>query len=241
MRAMTTEAYIKDRRNINYVNTVLFAVLLPLVAWILIKMHPNLESSSIFIFTMAGMTIFIVVEMLILTYILVRKMRLIGYDLDEFGISKLNKFGSPTNPVAYSDIKQVTAIFLKDGMLRLIKINAGKKSITLVGIENLTDVLAELKMNVDETKYKEKTAFANWYSMKTNIISIFIAVPIVLALLIFSGKIYVYLNEIFFIGFALYLIIFKPMTKYYGAKSRKFEIGLSVLLILSRVLDYLNL
>jgi hypothetical protein len=234
---MTTEGYVKSRRNLNFINMGFIVVSIPLVSILCLTMKGH--SPNVMILAMlSGVSLFIALEMIVLTIFVMRKMRKIGYLVDDTGISRLDKHGASAELIEYGALDNVKIVTLQNDAIRVIKIKYGRKRLTMIGLDGMDHIAASLRESDARKVISEKFSKVDWYSCKTGVVSLIIIVPIMILLLFFNETIAACVSDITLIGFGLYMLIFKPMTNYYGKKWRIFEVILSLIIIGAKIVDH---
>lgn len=234
MRFDTTVDYIRERRNVNIQNILLMSIMFPALMYILFKYKFELEMTAPIIGIMFGLPAFLLLEMIVITIIVMKKTRSLYITLYESVITRIN--GMKSERIFFSDIKRVQIIYIPSGQLKLIKLKAGRKNIILIGLEHMETVKDFITQRVDPRFVTEKRAKINWYSPVTNFFTFMITMVIIVPLIFFGGSFYEYFNHIFMIGLGLYVIIFKPSSKYYGIRFRAVEVILGCILLVSRAM-----
>ena len=237
MKCMTTEAYVKSRRNLNFINMGFMVVCIPVIA-ILVLMMKGHSPSLMILSILGGVSLFIALEMIVLTIFVVKKMRKIGYLVDEKGIARLDKQGESSELIDYESIDNVKIVTLKNNDIRVIKIKYGRKRLMMIGLDDMDHIATCLRVSDARDVISEKSSQIDWYSLKTGVVTMVIIIPVMILLLLFRENIASCFSGIILIGFGLYMLIFKPLTNYYGKKWRVSEVVLSLIIIGSKLVDY---
>lgn len=225
----TTESYRKQRLFMNVLNGV-FMVLFMAVLSMVITRHMSIDAGQFFYKMMFGIGGFLFLEMIILGYIVYRKMKHIQFQLTEEGIIRL---GKKTQKISYDSITNVTAVYQKNGDLTTIKIKAKPLPLQIIGVEEQEAILMAIKENVSPEKVITKTAKVNWYSMKTFLLTWVVMVAIFIPLAGFGIEQMGLLSQLILFGFSIYIIVARPMYKYYGSKMKYMDFILGGIIILT--------
>lgn len=223
---MSEEALWERKRN-NYIMMALMPIAMTLFAILTTSVKNNQVDYGFVFKIIIPISAFIIAEMLIVTHVMIKKIKCLSIVMDETGFSRVNKKNSERYD--FANIESVTAVY-NPSKTRLMQLKCkGKKcNIILAGFDNME----ELKEHFikAEVQIKEKNMKADWNS-PLMIVVVFVGTLAVMSLIMMlKGSFYDIFSQLFQIGFGLYLIGFKIISKTSGAKFRKFELILGGLL-----------
>ncbi len=236
MTFSVAESYIKERRTINIMNTLLM-VLTIVIIFVLTTILRGEAISTTAIVIIGVVVGIILIEMAVMTVIILKRIRQMSIHMTQPGLLRVN--GKKEELIPYEQIESVLCVYLTSGRLRLIKVKtSGKiKKMNIIGMNDMTAIRMAFSSRIGADKVLAKRVKIDWYSPRTNVIVYFVTIAVISPIMFLAGEIYQYLNHILLAGIGIYLIAFKPSSKYYGQRFRPMEIGFGILMLALQLLN----
>lgn len=237
-----SEETIKQRKKLMVLMALIMLVAMIIFAFILTGTM-DIKDLKLFIKILSVMVVIITLEMFIVSRIMFKKLRTLEIVLTENGIER--RGGKFTELIQFKDLMKIKVSKEPSGKIAFIKLKSSKKSFTVAGFENMDDLENEIKVRVeDTTQIKIKIWKYNWNSNMTSLYSAIVMTIIIALIMKFGLNIYHIFNKIFGIGFAIYFLVFRPISKNAGKRFRLFETITGVLIIvfmgISIILDLIG-
>ena len=227
---------IKERKRIIHI----MMVMLPLIMvfsmyFFLVQTGTRQLSLSPFIIVMAIMIPVIVIEVLIVSRVMFKK-------ISEMKLVVLNDMlmrvgGKSKEEIVYKDISNVCAKRDKKNKISYIKVVFGKKTVVLSGFEDMETVLNYLKENINsDVIVNEANIRLDGNSPLMIIITMIVTAIVIIGMLKLDDNVFDIFILFFPFAFGLFFIALKPISKNGGTRFRKFEIILSVIFFVGGIL-----
>lgn len=231
-----SEKEIKRRKKNMYVMMVMLPVIMLLTVVVLnMNKSGDMDIAALAVVLIIA-SVFVEVEMLILTKVIFNKLRKLKLIITEEGFIRTAK--GKEERVLFSDITKINTRYFTDGNICFIKVKHRHGVISINGFESLDEIFNTIKQNLPEsTVIEEKKYKIDWNNPIILIVWMLIAAFIMLAIMGGSSKAYSIFNFIFMLVIALAALFFKPVSKASGVRFRKVEIIFGVVVIALDVLS----
>lgn len=233
-----SEKTIKERKKIMLVMGIMMPVIMILTVIVLLYGKGSVNVLKLALFIVPAI-LFLSLELVIVSYVMFKKLRSTSLTVSTDGVERVG--GKSKEFIKYSEITKFQVKSDKFGKLLFIKLNVGKKVVTIYGFDNMELILKSLKENVVETLIiSEKQYRVDWNSPVTAVIIMILTIGVLLPMMKFNISMYKIFNMIFPLALGLYFLFYKPISKAAGARFRIFEIVISCLMIPAAILIFIG-
>nr|WP_302595770.1 hypothetical protein [uncultured Cellulosilyticum sp.] len=187
-----------------------------------------------FICFIGCVSIFLELEIFIVSRIMLKKVKENTLTIGEDFIQRKSKVLEP--PIQFKFIQKLAIKYAPNGNVNTIDIQTSSQSVRLCGFENMSEIAELLKSKSPSAKVKEHTYKLD-YNHPLAFITIFVAC--ILVFYFARYKFFLPLNDIFLVGFGIWLLLGKPISKAQGDRFRAIEVICSILMIGCMALSYL--
>lgn len=199
----------------------------------------NMESLKLYMAIISAVAVFIMIEIYIVSRIMTKKIRntkLYIYD------DRFERIGGKKNEsVEFSQIKSIKEKRNPKGKLLLIELKIEKKTISMFGFENIEKILEIMKEKTsDSVEIKRKQYKVDWNSPFATIIIMLITVIVIGLIRNYDKNIYELFNGVFMIGFSIFFLIYRPVSKSLGSRFRALEVICGLLILSGSVMGVIG-
>lgn len=229
-----SDQFIK-RSKINYLLTmIMLPIGICLIAFLTLHTSGAPSDSQFFIYFITGISIFLELEIFIVSRIMLKKVKLNTLTIGEDFIQRKSKVLE--YPIHFKFIQKLTIKYNPNGSINTIDVQTSSQNIRLCGFENMNEIAQILKSKSTAANLKEHTYKLD-YNHPLIFIIIFVACTLMFHLARYQFSIP--LNDIFLVGFGIWLLFGKPISKAQGDRFRVLEVICSILMIGCLALTYL--
>ncbi len=237
MEFKISDKMINQRKKVLIAMTVAMPIMLVFFAKLALDGN-SIEDPSLLYKILAVVCIGFVIEMIVVSKIMLKKIKTLKFTFTETAIERVS--GKFTEVIAFSDITKVKVVRAPSSEIVMISLNSGRKKIVAASLDNMDQLLDIILENVDEKIVSKKTWKVNWNSPLSTIISMIVTALIIAVLMKVDLNLYNVFNKVFMTAFALYFIIFKPISRSAGKRFRKFEIILGSLMLVANIFSIVS-
>lgn len=226
---------IRERRRNMYIIGGMIPVLMFVVA--LFFSRDLGESKSIFYTMIAALTVLIVVEILVVSHFLLKRLSKSEVIIKDSIIERLG--GKRSEQYSLGDIKHMLITYKPDGSIYAIRLKVGMKAVLFYGYENMESLLNHIRVQLsDEVVVKEKQWKMDWNNPVIVVITMILT--FVFALTIFSYELNIvnYFNMFFMCFLGSYFILKKPLSTSISKRFAMVDVGGGALMILCGVMTF---
>lgn len=233
MSYLTSQESLKLRmRNMN-----LLSLLIPIGIFVFMYITIRIKSGfvddyQLFMKIAGGISIFMIVELQIVSRVMLKKVRNLSLTIDENGFDRINVKNSER--FEFNEFENVIGTFdHKNEKLMSIKCKGKKRMVVLAGFENMEEIFEHIKnagLQSSTKKFK-----ADWNSPFITIL-VFTGTLFIMGLILaLKGEIFDYVVQLFQVVFSIWFIVFKPVSRSSGEKFRAFEYILGGLILVTSI------
>lgn len=226
---------LNERRRLIYIIMGVVPVLTGVFGYIFASLDGRLNFPKM-IFIIAIVIPFILIELIIVSKIMLKKVSEIKLIISDSQIKRIG--GKHEEVIIYGDIRSIMVKRNVTGNILYIKIRQNNKSVSLSGFEDMDKVLLYLTDNIEDNikdEIKDTQYKVDWNNPFIVIATMILTAMIIILMVKLNMNIYRAFNVIFPILVSLLFIILKPISTNAGKRFRKFEVTISILLIVSEV------
>lgn len=233
MNYITSQESLKLRmRNMNLLSLLIPIGIIVFMYFTIYIKSGTVDDFPLFIKLAGGISIFMIVELQIVSRVMLRKVRNLSVTLDESGFDRINV--KNTERFQFDEFDNAIATFdHKNEKLMMVKFKGKKRTVVLAGFENMEEIFEHIKnvgMQTSTKKFK-----ADWNSPFITTL-VFVGTLFIMGLILaLKGEIFDYVVQLFQIVFALWFIVFKPVSRSSGEKFRAFEYILGGLILVCAI------
>ena len=225
---------IKERKKLIYWMTGIMIPLMIAIAYFVASMK-GVTKIKLMIIIIAVTVPLLVAEMFIVSSIMFKKLAELTLILGDTSLKR--RGGNHAEEISYSEIKHVTVKRNKRGRILFVKIGADAKTINLAGFDNMETALLHIQNNVPETVIPDSKQYkTDWNSPIIIALSMVFTAVVLLVLMKKSYNIYNIINILIPLCISVVFLIYKPISRNAGQRFRKFEIIISIILIICTVI-----
>ncbi len=194
-----------------------------------------LNTGNFIFYLTSGIIIFLELELLTISRIMLKKIKQNTLTIEETFLQRKSKILE--SPLEFKSIKKLTIKYNPNNSVNFIDIKAPNQSIRLCGFENMEEIAPILKTNASHAEITEHTYKLNYNSPVVCIVIFFVSI---LCFYLVDSKSRLPINDIFSVGLALWMLLFKPISKAQGKRFRAFEIVCGSVIIICKVFSYIT-
>lgn len=233
-----SEESIKQRKKHMILTIIIMSVAMVIFTYFLINIKA-IHNIRMFVTIISITLIFLIIEILIVSSILFRKLRTMEMLVTENGLTR--RGGKFEETLLFYDLIKVKVSREPSGKIAIIKLKTRKKSINIIGFENLEYLLEDISNNVEDSSLiVEKKWKYNWNSPMFSFCCAVIVILILVLLMKLRLDIYYIFNELFMIGLGIFVIIYRPISKNAGRRFRVLEVVVGTLILVGSVIGLLG-
>lgn len=234
-----SEKEIKKRGKNIYLIMALMPIVMIATIYVLNRNRGGEVDYTPLIIIFLGISVFVEVEMLIVSKLMFSKLRKLKLVLNDGGF--IRTANNREEKVSYNEINKIDVKYNVDGSICFIKIKYKNKIISINGFENLDEILDTLKKNLLESvEVKEKRYRINWNNPIILIVWMAIVTVVILAIMGIGRGAYAIFNFVFMLDIALAALFFKPISKSAGVRFRKWEVIFGIVMIILDILSVVS-
>ncbi|BEP28695.1 hypothetical protein [Helicovermis profundi] len=234
-----SENFIKLKKRTMLTLTIMMPILIMLSAVIGFGNSTIIKSSK-FILILSGISIFLVIELIVVSKIMLKKIKSNKIEFTDTAIKRYG--GKYVEEFNFEDITKIKVIKLPSKKIEYIKIKYKKKSITLYGFENLEDIFKKIENKIPDTSIiTDKFWKINWNNPFAMIVFMLLLLVVISSITRINHTLYEYFNNVFTIGVSLYFILGKPISKSGGKRFRILELILGCAILISSLIGISSL
>lgn len=229
-----SDAFIKRTKRIYLCMYFLFPIGILLTVAFLFFTGDNQDNPSLLIGITVGITLFIELELLIVSKIMLKKVK---ENTLTIGDDFLQRTGKKTEyPVYFKDIQKLYIRKEVTGAICYINIRTSAQTLRLYGFENLDTIKEILLTSAPQATVKERQYKMDYNHPIALIVIFFITLGVIT---LFNYMWSISLSNLITLGFGVWVLFFKPISKAQGQRFRILEIICGILMIGGICLDYL--
>ena len=231
-----SEAFIKKTKRTYLCMYLFIPIGIFAMATLLLFADGDTYSWPLFIKIFIVMTLFIEIELFIVSKIMLKKVK---ENTLTIGPDFLQRSGKKTDyPIAFQHIQKLHIKKEATGTIAYINIQTSSQSIRLCGFNNLEEIAELLKNHAVQASIKESQ-----YKLDYNHPALFALIFFFLLAIfyLFDNHLSIPLSDLVSLGLGIWFIIFKPVSKAQGQRFRLFEIIIGSLIVLGMGIKYLSM
>lgn len=175
-------------------------------------------------------TLIIEIEFLVISHILLKKMKASSITLSDECIVRTSGKSSETIP--FEKIVKLIITEKPSGDIHLLNLGLGSKGIILYGFDDLEEIANLLQNKISESVVKRKRQKIDWNNPIT-LIGIMVATLLTIIVIQAFGPTYYFVfNFGVIFTSSIIMMLFKPMSRIYGKRFVIFEVGLAILMMI---------
>lgn len=229
MKYEISDSFIKERKKINLSLIILIIATICIMSYYYIVVK-KIDNISLFMKIMSIMSIFLVAEMVIVSWLMLKKIKTTTLTINEDNfVRQGGKTKKSTEVINYDEITSVKVIKKPNNETVFIKLKLNKKRFNITGfdqMDNLVGIFKDKGIEIENKKWK-----FDWNSTAAIFGIGGITLVVILGLITFSDDLYNLFNKLFMIGFGAYILFGKVISKNMGKRFRILEYVLGILLI----------
>ncbi len=231
-----SEAFIKKTKRTYLCMFIFIPIGILLMATLIFFTDGDIQDISLWIVIFTVITLLAELEIIIISKVMLKKVK---ENTLTIGPDFLQRTGKKTESPLY--FKHIQKLYIKKeatNNIAYIDVRTDAQTIRLCGFENLEDIKNLLIVNAPQASIKESQ-----YKLDYNHPTIF-ALTFFVALIIFfffKYQLSIPLNDIFSMGFGVWILFFKPISKAQGQRFRLVELICGLIIVLSFGIQYLSL
>lgn len=234
-----SEKVIKQRRQLMIIVTIAILLLVPTMEVSMMGLQEFL-ASGILIKITAGILVFITIEVIVVGYVMLKKVKKMQLTVNEDAI--IRSGGKKDEVISFDQITSMKVVRNPKDEIVMIKLKLGKKPVIIWGVEDLDSieaVLEEKVSNVDSISKKKWKV--DWNSPLMTVVLIFVMSSVMILIMKQDGNVGKIVNAFISIGLGVYFIFFKPLSKASGKRFRAFELIVGIIIVLGQVISLLDI
>lgn len=230
-----SEETIKQRKKLSILLSVIMLISMIIFSFVIINTK-ELKNIKTFIIIIFVVMVVIAIEMIVVSSIMYKKLRSMEIALTEDGLKR--RGGKFVESLLFEDLTKVQVSKEPSGKIALIKLKTSKKSFNVAGFENMDGLVEDIKEKLeDQSLFIVKNWKLNWNSP---VICIGVAIVTMIIIILFmklGSNIYEIFNKIFIIGFAIFTLIYRPISRNGGKRFRLFETILGIIMLVAEIIS----
>ena len=225
---------IKERKKIIYWMTGMMIPLMIAIAYFVASLK-GITDFKLMAIIIAVTLPLLVAEVFIVSTITFKKLSELTLILGDTSLER--RGGNHAEEIRYSDIKHVMVKRNTRGKIMFVKIGTVAKTINLAGFEDMETVLLHIQNNILETVEPDSKQYKiDWNSPIIIVLIMILTAAVLLLLMKNSYSIYNIVNIMIVLCIPVVFLFFRPLSKNAGQRFRKFEIIISIILLICAVL-----
>jgi len=207
-----------------------------LMATLLLFANDDFYNLPLFLGIIIGIAIFIEIELLIVSKIMIKKVK---ENTLTIGPDFLQRSGKKAeHPIAFQHIQKLYIKKEAIGTIAYIHIQTNDQSIRLCGFENLEEIAELLKAQAVKASIKESQYKLDYNQPALFALTFFFAIAV---FYLFDTHLSLPLSDLVSLGLAIWFLLFKPVSKAQGQRFRLFEIIVGAIIVLGIGIKYLSM
>lgn len=220
---------IKDYKKRNYTMMFTIPIIIIVFSFVLFKIE-KMDDLVLFVSIITGITVFIMLEIFIVSKIMIKKMKKTRLDISENHF--IRSGGGKSERVSFEHIKSVKEKRDPKGKLLLIELKTNNKAMNMFGFDDLEEILEIIKeRSPDGVILNQKIYKLDWNNPIVTVAIMLTTILVIALVMNFDKNLYFIANMIFVSGFSLFIFFYKPISKSLGSRFRIFEIISSSLML----------
>lgn len=222
-----SEDFIKNRKKILLYMGLSMPIMMVFFFMLFTQADQSTINWSVAAPFLIGATLFIVVELFIVSYVMFKKIREMSWHFEETSLSRCG--GKKTETFTYETLSDLVVHRNKANEIMMIKLKGNKKPLVLAGLGHMEDLVQAFEQRgmVIETRVKK----IDWNSPKAFLATMVVTILVLTVLILLFRGFYEYFNILFQMSFGGYFLVGKPISKSSGARFVWFERILGSLLV----------
>ena len=231
-----SDAFIKKTKRTYLCMYIFIPIGIFLMAALLLFADGDTDNLSLFIGIFIGITAFVEIELLIVSKIMLKKVK---ENTLTIGSDFLQRSGKKAeDPIAFQHIQKLYIKKEAIGTIAYINIQTSTKTIRLCGFENLEEIADLLKATSVNASIKESQYKLDYNHPVMFALIFFFSLAV---FYLFNANLSLPLSDLVCLGMGIWFLLFKPVSKAQGKRFRLFEIIVGALIVLGIGMQYLSM
>ncbi|WP_461205807.1 hypothetical protein [Clostridium sp. DL1XJH146] len=233
-----SEETIKQRKKLMIVMAIIMLVAIVFFS-IFLSSIDEIKNIWLFIKIISVMAAIMIIEIVIVSRIMFKKLRTMEIIVTEKTF--VRQGGKFIEAISFNDLIRVKVSTEPSGKIAFIKLKTRKKSFSISGFESMDILVENIKEKLEDSSILIiKKWKVNWNNPITSVIAGIITMIIIALLMRFSLSKYEIFNRFLIIGFALFLLIYRPISRNSGKRFRILELVSGILMLVGSALIFIG-
>lgn len=224
-----SEKTLKERQRRIHLMMVILPLLILVFAYIFSSQGGTFDLKKMTFASILGGGI-IFAELFILSKYMFKRLKEVRLIIKGDGFERAD--GKNSENINFDQIKSLRVKRNPNGDIAYIKVNSKGKTINITGFEDMDEIHSILSDNISQnTKENEKQYKIKWDSPAVIISIMLLTALVIVSIIKYDKSLYDLFNAFFTMGMGLVFTFYKPLVRNTGPRFRKFEIIISILLL----------